>query len=100
MKNFVTFKCKTGKPGDAVVKVGDKNLGAVQSFQYKIKIGEPAKAIINTILTPAELKVLEKDTEIKFIFDRNYFWANVWELFLVWYYNIKNKVKGNYENII
>ncbi len=89
---FVNFKCSSGKPGDALVCLEDgKTLGHIQSFHYQIRAGEAARAEITTILTPAELKVLQKDTTLKFVFDRDYFWQNLSKLFLIWFYKVIRK---------
>lgn len=87
-EKFVTIR-SDGTPGNTLIEIDQYSLGKVQSAKWEIKIRDVAKVEFSTILNPIELKVLQENTTMKFVFDRDYFLSNLKTLFLVWFYKIK-----------
>lgn len=55
-----------GRPGDTIIRLSNGHqLGGVQAIHWTIEVGGPARCIVETILTPAELTVLLDDTVVE-----------------------------------
>ncbi len=86
MDKKISIKSTGIRSGDTIIKLDSKNsLGLIQKVKWENEVGDIPKAELFTFLTPVELEVLQKNTELKFVFDRNYFWANIIYYFKVWF---------------
>lgn len=81
----------SGRPGDTQIRLSNgHSLGHVQAVSWGIRVGETSRCVVETVLDPAELKILLADTVLKIELGRNplsFIWTYYVERFRwrVWY---------------
>lgn len=86
-----------GTPEMSKIVLSDgRNLGLVQKIEWEIGLGDFSHAKITTLLTPAELKVMLRDTEFRVRPDERYGpFRYLWDWVCAWCYNWATRSKSD-----